>query len=313
MSKIVLTQYTDPNCTWSWGAEPIMRRMEMRYGHQLTIDFVLGGLIRDFDDFHDAANDIRKPEDVAPHWEEASRQHGMPVDVGVWEEDPPRSTYPAGIATRAAGLQDPRLGFRYLRRLREVTATERRNIAKRDTLMAVGETVGVDLDLFGRALEDGRAERAFREDLARMQRRGVRGFPTFELEVDGDARILGSYQPFERLERALLRRIPDLQSRELPPVPGFVRTYGYVATQEVAELYEVEPRRARRVLGRLEESGVVRSVRRGNGIFWMPAGSGPPDRRGTGEIARGADTDERDADTRARTLTTSPSRPHPSP
>lgn len=302
MSKIVLTQYTDPNCIWSWGAEPIMRRMEMRYGHQLTIDFVLGGLIRDFDDFHDAANDIREPEDVAPHWEEASREHGMPVDVGVWEENPPRSTYPACIATRAAGLQGPELGFRYLRRLREVTATERRDIARRDTLIEVGETVGVDLDLFLRALEDGRAERAFRQDLTWMQRRGVRGFPTFELEVDGDARILGTYQPFERLERALLRRAPDLQPRELPPVPAFVDTYGYVATREVAEVYEVETRRAREALGRLEEAGTVRSVRRGNGIFWMPAGSGPPDRRGTGEIAHGSDHHGRDADTRETTL-----------
>lgn len=287
MSEIVLTQYTDPNCTWSWGAEPVMRRIEMRYGHRLTIDFVLGGLIRDFDDFHDAANDIREPEDVAPHWVEAAEQHGMPVDVGVWEEDPPRSTHPACIATRAAGLQDPRLGFRFLRRLREVTATERRNIAKRSTLIEVGETVGVDIDRFREALEDGRAERAFREDLSRMQRRGVRGFPTFELEVDGDARILGTYQPFDRLEHALLRRVADLEARDLPPVPAFVGAYGYVATQEVAEVYEVEPQRAGEALDRLEEAGILRSVRRGNGTFWMPAGEGCPDRRGTGEISRG--------------------------
>lgn len=300
MSKIVLTQYTDPNCTWSWGAEPIMRRLEMRYGHRLTIDFVLGGLVRDFDDFHDDANDIREPDDVAPHWEEASRRHGMPVDVGVWETDPPRSTYPACIATKAAARQDPRVGFRYLRRLREVSATERRNIAKRSTLIEVGETVGVDIDRFLEALDDGRAERAFHEDLTRMQRRGVRGFPAFELEVDGEARILGTYQPFERLERALLRRVPDLQPRELPPVPGFVGTYGYVATQEVAEVYEVEPRRAREALGRLEEAGVVRSVRRGNGTFWTPGGEGDPDRRGTGEISHGAALDRWGADTREK-------------
>ncbi len=283
MTDITLIQYTDPNCTWSWGAEPLVRHVEALYGDQLTIEFVLGGLVEDFEEFHDAANDIRGPADVAPHWEEASRKHGMPVDVSLWEDDPPRSTYPASRAVKAAGLQDPALGLRYLRRIREVAAAEARNISRRSTLLDAAESVGIEVGPFVEALEDGRAERAFRRDRERMRRRGVRGFPTFELEVEGEARIIGGYQPFESLERALRLRAPGLERRSLPPVEGFVATYGYVATREVAEVYEMDRRSAEEELRWLARAGVLGSVRRGNGRFWMPAGEDGPERRGTGE------------------------------
>lgn len=295
MSEIVLTQYTDPNCTWSWGAEPIMRHIETRYGDQLEFEFVVGGLVRDFDEFHDGANEIEEPADVAPHWEEASGKHGMPVDVAVWEEAPPRSTYPACMATKAAELQDPRLGLRYLRRLREVTATEVRNIAKRSTLVEVGESVGVDTDRLVEALDDGRAERAFREDLGRMRQRGVRGFPTFELTVGGEPTILGTYQPFENIERTLLRRVPTLEPRKRPPLRAFIDAYGYVATREVAEVYGRDRRRAEEALEELADAGEIESVRRGNGRFWLPKRDGDVVRRGTGELSRTGELPWREA------------------
>lgn len=285
MTSVVLTEYTDPNCTWSWGAEPIVRRLETRYGDQIEIEFVLGGLVRDFEDFHDAANDISESDDVAPHWEEASEQHGMPVDVGVWDEDPPRSTYPASIATKAAFLQDSALGFRYLRRVREATLTERRNIARWETLWEIAESVGIELSSFAGALEDGRAERAFRADMRRMRDRGIRGFPTYELTVDGESTVLGGFLPFERLEERMLRLAPGLEPRELPPVAAFVEAYGSVATREVGEVYGWSLAEARAALEERAAAGGLRSESRGNGRFWRAAGAADAVRRGTGELA----------------------------
>lgn len=289
MSSITLTQYTDPNCTWSWGSEPVMRRVEARYGDQLTIEFVMGGLIEDFDEFYDARNDISEPREVAPHWEAASENHGMPVDAGIWDEDPPTSTYPASIATRAAGLQDEQLGLRYLRRVREVAATERRNVERRDVLIPLADAVGLDVGEFVDALDDGRAEAAFEDDLQDARNRGVRGFPTFRIEADGEATTFGGYQSFDRLERALIDLAPELERRELPPVGAFVRTYGYVATQEVAEVYEWSPGKAEQVLGELAANGHVHSVDRGNGTFWTPASGEDATHLGTGELSIGGD------------------------
>jgi predicted DsbA family dithiol-disulfide isomerase len=277
-----------------------MRRLEVLYGDQLEIQFVLGGLVRDFEDFHDEANGISEPADVAPHWTEASRRHGMPVDVGVWEENPPRSTWPASVAAKAAALQDPGLGFRYLRRLREATLTERRNIADRETLFELAASVGLDLAPFAGALEDGRAERAFREDLRRMKERGVRGFPTFEVEVDGAASILGTYQPFERLERALRRHAPGLERRDLPRLEAFVDAYGYVATREVAEVYEFSRNEAQESLKKLAKAGDVEAVSRGNGTFWRPVHQGELLQRGTGEFSLQGELPWREADSPAQ-------------
>lgn len=285
MTSVVFTEYTDPNCTWSWGAEPIVRHLETRYGDQIEIEFVLGGLVRDFEDFHDEANDITEPADVAPHWEEASGRHGMPVDVGVWEEDPPRSTYPASIATEAALLQDDALGLRYLRRVREATLTERRNIARWETLWEIAESTGLELSSFAAALEDGRAERAFRADMRRMRKRGIRGFPSYELTVGDESTVLGGFLPFDRLEERVLRLAPGLEPRELPPVTAFVEAYGSVATREVGEVYGWSRTEAEAALEERAEAGELRSEPRGNGRFWMPAGVEEPVVRGTGELA----------------------------
>lgn len=288
MATITLTEFTDPNCTWSWGAEPLLRHVETLYGDQLTIRFVMGGLIEDFDEFHDAANNISEPHQVAPHWEAASGKHGMPVDATIWQEDPPRSTYPASIATKAAEFQDQRLGLRYLRRVREVAATERGNTAKSDVLTEIAAEVGLDVNAFREAIDSGRAESAFEEDLRISRQRGVRGFPTFQIEAHDEATIVGGYQSFDSLERALVEFAPDIERRALPSVEGFVTAYGYVATREVAEVYEWDTGKAEQVLRELASTDVVRAVDRGNGTFWMPNDE-TSIRRGTGELAQRGD------------------------
>lgn len=247
--------------------------------------FVMGGLIEDFDEFHDATNNISDPRQVAPHWEAASRQHGMPVDAAIWREDPPRSIYPASIATKAAKFQDPRLGFRCLRRLREVVATERGNIEKRSVLIEIAAELGLDMDRFIEALDNGQAEDAFTADLRTTQSHSVRGFPTFHLDAGSEDRLLGGYQSFDYFETALTELAPSLERRDPPSVTSLISTYGYVATQEVAEIYEWDVGKAEQVLRGLASSDIIRSVDRGNGTFWIPNDDNDIDRIGTGELA----------------------------
>lgn len=62
MQRIIdLTEYTDPYCTWCWGSEPILRRIEWVYGEQVFIHFVMGGLVEDMESFHDPMNAIGGP------------------------------------------------------------------------------------------------------------------------------------------------------------------------------------------------------------------------------------------------------------
>ena len=100
---IDLIEFTDPYCTWCWGSEPILRRIQETYGEQVTIRFVMGGLTDNAAQVRDPANGIGGSDwkrQIAAHWLEASSRHGMPVDVSQFAERvAPRSTYPAILQT----------------------------------------------------------------------------------------------------------------------------------------------------------------------------------------------------------------------
>ena len=100
MPKVEIAIYTDPYCTWCWGSEPILRHLEEAYGDQIQFRNVMGGLVEDISQFHDASNNIGGPDfakQVAEHWDEASGKHGMPVDSSQWTDtlNEFTSTHPA--------------------------------------------------------------------------------------------------------------------------------------------------------------------------------------------------------------------------
>src|SRR6185369_4831928 len=132
MNNVVeIIEFTDPVCTWCWGSEPVLRKLETRFGEQVKISFVMAGLVKDITSFYDRYNDIggdpaRSNTNIARHWLEASERHGMPVQsegFKLFSKEYP-STYPQNIAYKAAQLQDQLLANRFLRRIREASAAE---------------------------------------------------------------------------------------------------------------------------------------------------------------------------------------------
>lgn len=274
MTTVTLTQVTDPFCTWCWGTEPILRRIEERYREQVEIDFIMGGLVEDFESFSDAANGINDSSDVAPHWTEASEHHGMPVDTDVWKENPPQSSYPANVAYKAAEFQDAGLANRYLRRLRAAVSVERRDISQRAVLIELADDVGLDVDSFTADLASDRAEAAFRRDRQFIRRNPVTAFPTVRVAAEDSETWIRGFQPFETFRTAIESVAADLDKHELRSIPAFVRSHDRVATQEVAEVYEMSPGRTIETLRALEADGRVQSLPAGNGYFWT---TGPVD------------------------------------
>lgn len=271
MSRVTVTEFTDPYSTWCWGAEPVVRRLRETYRDQLRVEYVMGGLVEDFEEFHDPANDVERTDEVAPHWITASQRHGMPVDVSVWSTDPPASSYPANVAYKAAEFQGREPAHRYLRRLREAGAAEARNLARRETLVDLAGEVGLDVARFERDVDGERAREAFEADLARTRERGGTGLPTFLIEVDDGRELLRGYRPFVAFEKVLTERAPDLLAHRPRPVEEFVAHWGRVATQEVAEVHELDREEAEERLRELEAAGRLRSRAVGNGYFWEPS------------------------------------------
>lgn len=287
MANISITEVTDPFCTWSWGAEPVLRRLEEQYRDQVELTYVMGGLVEDFDGFNDVSNGIRDPEDVASHWEVASERHGMPVDTDIWRENPPRSSYPSSIAYKAAEMQGTERAQSYLRRLREAIATERRDISRRYVLVELADEVGLDVDSFTEALSSGEAEAAFENDRQFVHQNRATAFPTFKIETDSDEIWLRGFQSFEALQEAVEQVAPGLETYDPRTIPEFVRQRGRVATQEVAEVYEMTPGRTIQALRSLDEEGILRAISVGNGYFWEHVSDRTNPKTGSRDVSDG--------------------------
>jgi predicted DsbA family dithiol-disulfide isomerase len=276
-----LVNYTDPYCTWCWGSEPVMRKIEMFYGDYLSFRTVMGGLVEDIATFNDRVNNIGgenwKPA-VAAHWLEASVRHGMPVDEKVFL-DPDFdmvSTYPANIAYKASEPQGNTLAKKYLRRLREAASVERKMIHKMDVQVELARETGLDSSLFEDEITSGRAETAFRKDLAECRTRRVHGFPTFLIhDFNGNERILRGYNQFLHFEMAFRELAghdlePNIPRSDLPEIFSFITHYGKVAMREIREVFSLSPDDGERTARELIESGTVKIELAGNGSFFVP-------------------------------------------
>jgi putative protein-disulfide isomerase len=208
-TQVRITAFTDPACTWCWGSEPVLRAVETRFGDQVELRPVMGGLVKDIRAFMDTANGIggspeRSNAQIAAHWLDASSRHAMPVKTDGLRmfTDQDVSTWPMCVAYEAARLQGAAAGARYLRRLREANAAEARQTNRIEVQSELASEVGLDLGRFLGAIRAGTARAAFEADLAETARHRVRGFPAFLFEGDRQMMVPG-YLPCEGFREVL--------------------------------------------------------------------------------------------------------------
>ncbi len=280
-----VVEYTDPYCTWCWGAEPVLRKIKELYGNQVEISFKMGGLVKDIGRFYDPLNKIGGTglfEQVAEHWAEASRRHGMPVDAGAWKElaGDFRSSYPANIAYKAAQMQNHELATKFLRRMREAAAAERKAIHRQDVQAELAREVGLDPARLLEDLESGRAEKAFHEDLRECRAYGITGFPTFQIRnvKTGKRVFVTGYREFDNFDQILNKLSADSLTKRTvetndSEIAKFVERWGRVATQEVATVFDLDRREALGILTKLEERGLMEKVGVGEDYFWSVPGA----------------------------------------
>jgi putative protein-disulfide isomerase len=278
-----LLAFTDPVCTWCWGSEPVLRKLETWYGDALLIHYVMGGLVEDITAFYDAANDIggdpeKSNAQIARHWLEASARHGMPVRTEGFRlfTAETTSTYPQNVAFKAAQLTNPGLAARYLRRIREASAAEARETGRTEVLIELASEVGLDVADFVAHFSDGSAEEAFRENLATTRRYGVRGFPTFLFRYGGKELMLRGYQDFRAMKAAIDTLTggtlhPQVPEKTAKDVLGFLTTYGRAAPVEVVTVFDLSSQEYDQMVDGLEAENRVRRVPAGNGYFLEPA------------------------------------------
>jgi putative protein-disulfide isomerase len=255
--------YTDPACPWSWAAEPALRRLQVEFGDELEIHYVMGGLAREF----------KRPLETMRHWIDAGDASGMPVDPRLWLDAPPRSSYPACLAVKAAaeqGLDEP-----YLRRAREGLAYERRSLDSPEPLVELARTVpGLDVERFRVDLASNAIVEAFGADLERTRSvapelRGDRprvGFPSLQM---GDAWAYETGDPDAWHAAAV--QAGARPNGERPDPLTALRRFGTMATPEVAAVCGMPGPTAPAELWRLAANWRLRVERRVSAELWSAA------------------------------------------
>jgi len=281
-NQIKIIQFTDPVCTWCWGSEPIIRKLQWRFGDQIEVSYIMGGLVNDIREFYDHANDIggdpkESNENIARHWLEASQKHGMPIRTEgfqLFTEEHP-SSYPQNIAYKAAQIQDQELANKFLRRMREATATEARQTNRRDELVGLASEVGLDIASFIKSLEDGSARQAFEQDLRIASKYLVRSFPSFRLVYGTESMNLHGFQSYDTL-KAIFRNITNDTITERPvqksakSVLQFINRFESVAPVEIKKAFDLSENEMDSLVTPLINQDTVRKVWAGNGYLIRP-------------------------------------------
>ena len=272
-----VTWFTDPHNIWCWGCEPTIRRLEIVYAGRLELEVRQGGLFEDFSPVREQwarMSGGRWSETVLAFFEAVANQHRMPMDAArmVDSSEDFNSTWPACIAAEAAALQGNEAGGRYLRALREAWCFDGRPIHRVDVQTDVAREVGLDVNRFTTALEDGSAPDRFRRDREESERLEVHGFPTFLIERGDASARLNGWQPWEVFDDVLRQVDPDLEAATVEKskegVLSLLERRGRWATREIAAVLGVTDDDAELLLEELEGSGRLRSRPVGNGLVW---------------------------------------------
>ena len=198
-----LVYIADPMCSWCWGFSPAIDAIQARFGTDLPIRLLLGGLRPGTDTEMDASDRA----DVRTHWEHVREASGQTFDFGFF--DRARFVYDTEPASRAVVVMRRRgmdVGLAALKRIQSAFYAENQDVTDGDTLAALAAELGLDAAAFHADFEDESARHETRADFAIAQNAGVRGFPTLIAGIGDDGRyalVTNGFQPAVRIIPAL--------------------------------------------------------------------------------------------------------------
>lgn len=199
-NNLELLFFTDPLCSACYIFDNDLSVFVNKHRNDFNLSIFMGGLVPNKDSFNDPANGISSVMDVANHWDEMAKQHGVKINTDVWKNDPMESSYPPSVAIKAAQIQSNHKAEKLLKLLKKALFELGENIEREDILQKYALEAGLNIDLFNSS-RSGKAQENFYEDLSFAQSLGVHVFPTL-IFIKGDKGIkLTGIRTLDELER----------------------------------------------------------------------------------------------------------------
>lgn len=265
--RIEIYTFIDPTCPECWALEPILKKLQIEYGQYFKMRYLIGGRLGAY---QTNANETSEINEYAQKWEKTARQYGMPCDGDVWTQNPIPSSYQAALAVKTAELQGKQAGLRFLRKLRESFFLNKRNIAAEDVLLDCANKAGLDVAEFQRDIHTNGAVKAYQCDMKITSEMEVEQLPTLVfLDADEAGVKVSGYYPYEAYEQVLCEMMGNQpQTAEPPEIEDFLKKYPFVATMEIAMVYNLSCAEVDREMKKLLLRQQVERIPVKNGTFW---------------------------------------------
>ncbi len=266
--KLNITYFTDPICSTCWAIQPQLRKLQLEYGHYLSVEYRMGGLLPSWDNYN--RHGLTTPTEVAKHWQEVCESHEMPINNEIWLEDPLPSSYPPSIAFKAAQLQDTALAIVFLRRIREMLFIEKKNIIEERYLTEAAFEVGLDTARLMRDLKS-KAVDHFREDLMLTHELGITMLPTILIKDDERRLVkIEGFQTYELMVERIRSLVPDIEPRPYGHRPReLFAEFNTLTMKEFTFLSDISEEYAVQILRELEELKLIKRFKSQAGDIWL--------------------------------------------
>ncbi|AST94221.1 dithiol-disulfide isomerase [Sutcliffiella cohnii] len=259
--------FIDPLCPECWGLEPILKKLQIEYGRYFTIKHVLSGKLATLN-----LGKKNAPETMAKTWERTANRSGMSCDGSLWLEQPISTPFAASVAIKAAELQGRRSGSKFLRKLQEVLFLQKQDISNIDVLKECAISVQLDVEEFERDLKEEYAAKALQCDLKITSEMEVQEIPSlvfFNENIEAEGIKVSGCHSYEIYVEILQDMINETLKPDIPPsIEQFLKRFEFVATKELAVVYNLTEQEVEREMKKLVLKQKVEQVPVKYGTFW---------------------------------------------
>ncbi|MCU9612433.1 DsbA family protein [Caldibacillus lycopersici] len=265
--------FIDPLCTDCWSLEPIIKKLQIEFGHYFTLTYVLAGKLTRLNQLTTKTRNCKSTSKSTD--KTISREC---IDCNdILTEVNLSSPFLASISIKAAELQGRRAGVRFLRKLQEYLFFKNMNITEVHTLINCAKEADLDVEEFIKDIHSVSTSHAFQCDLKITNEMDVTEIPTivfFNNNVEEAGIKVAGVNPYEiyiEIMSEILGKKP--LKHPLPPLLSFIQHYHFLTTDEIAFVYNWSPLQVEMEMKKLMLRQEVDKIKSSYGTFWCFTGN----------------------------------------
>ncbi len=264
-ASVKIVHFADPWCWWSWGLEPVLRRLKEVYGDRLEVEYRMGGTFEDVDEW---MKEYGVDEKTTVDWvRESMELTRNSLDPEFIRKSGVRTTYPACLAYKAAELQDRHKAEVYFRRMMETFQVLARP-GTEEELLRLAREAGLDEKRLRKDLHSKEVEEAFQADRQAMERAGA-NFLSLVVSAGGKLERKSEVFTSGPFEEIIDRLAPHLPKRIPTDILEYLeKHHDLTPAHEIAEVFHIRDEDAQDRLAALEKAKLLRRSNHAKARFW---------------------------------------------